>query len=194
MLKTSKNKDDSYLRIWGLGVQVPPGAPLTNTATGLQIPQWTRLRPSFSNLPHFGLMLFDDGYSSKEASNSSVFIVDNACHGRHNVSMSALCKIEHSDIGEVCLQGYVHATYSGLVKALGPPHDTDGDKSDAEWFFKLGSGNIVSIYNYKDGRNYNGPEGLPVEDITEWHIGGATSDVVHEVNDLIAKATLHDEA
>jgi len=37
---------------------------------------------------------------------------------------------------------------------------------------------LATIYNYKDGKNYLGKEGLEVEEITNWHIGGHNEAVV----------------
>ena len=85
------------------------------------------------------------------------------------------------------LQGYVNSTYANIVRRLGEPSGNgDGYKVDAEWILKvreIGSDGLVrslfpmTIYNYKDGRNYSGEEGLYVEDITEWHIGGRDEEV-----------------
>ena len=35
----------------------------------------------------------------------------------------------------------------------------------------------MTIYNYKDGINYRGLLGIPVEQITHWHVGGHGFDV-----------------
>lgn len=58
-------------------------------------------------------------------------------------------------------------------------------KTDAEWEIEM-NGKVMTIYNYKDGKNYNGRNGLPVSKITEWHIGSA-DDVTEEVK-ILAKA------
>ena len=77
-----------------------------------------------------------------------------------------------------CLQGYLDASYATLVQLFGQPDDGDGYKVDAEWTLYFadgkGGGEVVTIYNYKDGKNYCGEEGTEVEDITDWHIGGRT--------------------
>lgn len=75
--------------------------------------------------------------------------------------------------GGTSLQGYVEAAYDDLVRVFGPPDEGDGVKVDAEWALLSEDGSVATIYNYKDGVNYLGAdEGTPVEDITEWHIGG----------------------
>lgn len=69
--------------------------------------------------------------------------------------------------------GYLYISYADLVETLGLPNaPNDGYKTDAEWAVELDDGTKVSIYNYKDGKNYNGDEGDDVENITLWHIGG----------------------
>lgn len=71
-----------------------------------------------------------------------------------------------------CLNGYLIITYAKLVELLGPPNvQTDEYKTDAEWAVSF-QGETFAIYNYKTGKNYLGAEGLDVEDITTWHIGG----------------------
>ena len=70
------------------------------------------------------------------------------------------------------LAGYLTTTYAELVEAFGEPNTpNDGYKTDAEWTLMDEDGNVVTVYNYKDGKNYNGAGGLDVEDITEWHVG-----------------------
>lgn len=70
------------------------------------------------------------------------------------------------------LVGEIEITYNELVEVFGPPNmKTDGYKTDAEWKLNI-DGRDIFIYNYKDGKNYLGDDGLEVEDITCWHIGG----------------------
>ena len=71
------------------------------------------------------------------------------------------------------LQGNINVSYSTLVEIFGTEHsDGDGYKVDAEWMLQFSNGVVARIYNYKDGQNYCGEDGLLVEDITDWHIGG----------------------
>ena len=86
-----------------------------------------------------------------------------------------------TDYNMTCLQGEVNVTYSDLVKIFGKPHSQgDSYKSDAEWCFAFNHPNskcedgfvVATIYNYKDGKNYLGQNGIDVEDITNWHVGG----------------------
>lgn len=80
------------------------------------------------------------------------------------------------------LNGYLTASYEDLVNLLGKPGNGDGYKVDAEWTLTV-RGKVLSIYNYKDGINYNGDEGTPTEEITDWHIGGK-GDIAKEIQYL----------
>ena len=72
-----------------------------------------------------------------------------------------------------CLKGYITGDYDLLVETFGRPvADTDGYKSDAEWILILNDKIVVTIYNYKSGKNYLGEEGREIEDIKRWHVGG----------------------
>jgi len=73
----------------------------------------------------------------------------------------------------------IEASYQKLVDTFGKPNvdDFDNYKSDAEWLIFTPNG-VATIYNYKDGKNYLGKEGLEVEEITNWHIGGHNEAVV----------------
>ena len=74
------------------------------------------------------------------------------------------------------LQGYLRVSYADLVKKLGEPTENFDDfKSDAAWYIRWNDGVIATIYNWKNGKNYCGPEGLTVEAITLWNVGGLTS-------------------
>src|ERR1700722_12206498 len=82
-----------------------------------------------------------------------------------------------------CLQGEIECSYADLVAVFGPPNTEAGDqdKVDAEWIltFTLFGGvakEIATIYNYKTGKNYLGEDGMPTEEIEDWHIGGRRAD------------------
>ena len=85
------------------------------------------------------------------------------------------------DINGTHLQGYVDAKYAELVSLFGKPTDGDGEKVDAEWVLCFEDGEVATIYNYKNGKNYNGDAGLAVEQIGNWHIGGNNKSVVDKV-------------
>jgi len=94
------------------------------------------------------------------------------------------------DISGTYLVGSMDITYPELKKTLGKPDDGDGYKVDAEWNIISDTGIVATIYNYKDGRSYNGSSGLPKTKITEWHIGGVTSDAIDFVKSLFPKANV----
>ena len=76
------------------------------------------------------------------------------------------------DVCGTSLVGKIETTYAQLVELFGEPTPSDEYKSDAEWEIELEDGTVNTIYNWKNGRNYLGIDGLDVEDITDWHIGG----------------------
>ncbi len=83
--------------------------------------------------------------------------------------------------GGTHLQGYVKATYEQLLKTFGEPHDPNGDnyKTDVEWAFEFADGTVATLYNWKNGKNYLGEaEGLELNDIYEWHVGGFSEKAV----------------
>lgn len=85
---------------------------------------------------------------------------------------------KYIDTNRTSLQGYLTVNYQQLVDAFGPPHEGDGYKTDAEWSVDFGNNKIATIYNYKNGRNYNGPDAPKTEKITDWNVGGKSRDVV----------------
>jgi len=89
------------------------------------------------------------------------------------------------DTNGTCLQGEVNATYEELTNLFGAPHGGDGYKVDAEWEIKFDDGRVATVYNWKDGRNYCGEQGTPVEQIAEWHVGGDNPMVVQRVQILL---------
>ena len=85
-----------------------------------------------------------------------------------------------TNVGGTFLQGYIKASYEQLVKTFGEPHDPNGDnyKTDVEWAFEFADGTIATLYNWKNGKNYLGAEGLELNDIYEWHVGGFSEKAV----------------
>ena len=86
-----------------------------------------------------------------------------------------------TNVGGTFLRGYIKASYEQLVKTFGEPHDPDGDnyKTDVEWAFEFADGTVATLYNWKNGKNYLGEaEGLELNDIYEWHVGGFSDKAV----------------
>ena len=73
------------------------------------------------------------------------------------------------------LVGKVKATYAELRSLFGKPMTRDDGKVDAQWVVEFSDGTIASVYNWKDGVAYLGEAGLPIKNITEWHVGGLSS-------------------
>jgi len=89
-------------------------------------------------------------------------------------------------INGTCFQGYVTSDYSNIVRVFDEPLDGDGYKVDAEWEILFDDGLVATIYNWKNGKNYCGYDGLDVEDIRNWHIGGRNPVVVERVKNLLS--------
>jgi len=111
-------------------------------------------------------------------------------------------KFQNGDFGQelnmTSLQGYINTSYADLVGCFGEPQGGFDDyKCDCEWNIKFADGVVVSIYNWKNGKNYCGEDGLDLVDITDWHIGGhrGTGAVsrVEECLDAYLKATCYKE-
>ena len=49
---------------------------------------------------------------------------------------------------------------------------TSDGKTDVEWDIEFQDGTYLHIYNWKNGKNYLGDDGLEVDQITEWNVGG----------------------
>ncbi len=96
-----------------------------------------------------------------------------------------------ADINGTYLQGTITTDYNTLVSVFGQPDYTPtdaGNKTDAEWTLCFSDGTVATIYNYKNGPNYCGPQGTPVKSITKWNIGGTKTMALHRVGDSIKEA------
>ena len=92
------------------------------------------------------------------------------------------------------LQGYITATYAELVELFGKPHDFFDDyKTDAEWYVEFDDGTVATIYNWKNGRNYCGPDAPAVENITSWNVGGLTEAALDKVLEVSTEYRLNVE-
>ena len=78
------------------------------------------------------------------------------------------------NVGGTSLQGYIKAPYEKLLEVFGAPNSKlcDNYKTDVEWAFEFADGTIATLYNWKNGKNYLGDEGLELNDIYEWNVGG----------------------
>ena len=82
------------------------------------------------------------------------------------------------------LQGEIECSYADLVAVFGKPNS--GGDGYAEWhltFTKFSTyDEPATIYNCK---NYLKEDGLPTEQITDWHIGGKSGEVVGYVASML---------
>jgi hypothetical protein len=84
-------------------------------------------------------------------------------------------------------QGEIECSYSRLLATFGEPESGDGDKTQAEWIIATPDG-IAAIYDWKQGDGYLGAgNGAPVEQITQWSIGGHSPKVVEWIRYAIGK-------
>lgn len=79
------------------------------------------------------------------------------------------------------LQGEIRATFADLCAIFGEPMAGDGHKVDAEWHVRFEDDTVATIYNWKDGVSYCGPNGTPIWQIKKWHVGGHSKDAVYQV-------------
>lgn len=91
------------------------------------------------------------------------------------------------DANLTCLQGSIRCSFQELVQHFGPPLSGDGCKTDAEWVIKTADGNTITIYNWKNGKAYNGRSGTAVEFIRDWHVGGFKREAVTALHSLLAQ-------
>jgi hypothetical protein len=85
------------------------------------------------------------------------------------------------------LQGCFTMPYDKMVERLGKP-DLDGtDKTDAEWLIEFDDGTVATIYNWKNGKNYCGANGLNVEDMRDWNVGGKIYQAYNNVLEIFGK-------
>ena len=82
--------------------------------------------------------------------------------------------------------GDLELSFEKLIGTFGEPNfGSDGYKTDVEWGIEFDDGTLASIYNYKNGKNYNGQYGLDVEDIRHWSIGGFDKKSYNKVMDAV---------
>lgn len=99
--------------------------------------------------------------------------------------------ITHNDMGIAGTShvGSVETTYARLVEVFGEHFDPcdllpDG-KTDVLRTVLFSRRRLATIDNYKDGPNYMGGEGTPVERITEWRVGGKRREVIRFVAETL---------
>jgi len=79
-----------------------------------------------------------------------------------------------SPVGTSFHDSVINTTVNKLIKVLGEPKHSDNsgtDKINFEWTMELNSGDVFTVYDYKEYRS------LDPNEIIEWHIGGANKNV-----------------
>ena len=89
-----------------------------------------------------------------------------------------------------CYQATIAATYKDLVEVWGEASKGDGYKTEAEWVIRPAGQSLITIYNYKNSRSW-GVDHPDVTEVTEWHVGGHSADVVDRLlGMMVGRATL----
>jgi hypothetical protein len=92
------------------------------------------------------------------------------------------------DMGGTSLQGYLsEVPYKTLVKLFGQPDGADGHKVDACWTLTLRGDHVVTIYNWKNGKNYCGAGGTAKTEMVDWHVGGSDPKVVKALSNILER-------
>lgn len=80
------------------------------------------------------------------------------------------------------LMGRIDLRFHQIAAALGDPlrlNEAQGDgKIRIQWVIKFDDGQVATIYDWKE---YNRES----EDVTDWHIGGRSFEVVQRVCDIL---------
>jgi len=80
-----------------------------------------------------------------------------------------------NEINGTSLVGTIDASYKEICSLFGKPMRYESGKVDATWVVQFSDDTVATIYNWKDGKAYLKEEGLAVEKIKQWHIGGFAS-------------------
>ena len=91
------------------------------------------------------------------------------------------------------LQGYLEFNFKTLVQLFGEPNGGGSDKSDISWIIVLQDEqsvnavwiHVVTIYDWKIGKNYCGDDGMDVEQNTNWNVGSHSKQGYHLLNRYI---------
>lgn len=83
------------------------------------------------------------------------------------------------------LKGSIDISYREIVNILGEPRKADKYRADALWQIEFKDKILATIYNYKNGKNYLGDQGIKTVNIRDWHIGGKFEDVVKLIYNIL---------
>lgn len=102
-----------------------------------------------------------------------------------------VCHSQPSDesldgISGTALQQTVDASYTTITKLFGMPWEGDGYKSDALWVIEFKGEGFVTVYNWKNGKNYLGEMGTPIGKISHWNIGSKCPELARRVRNMLS--------
>ncbi|MCK9428671.1 MAG: hypothetical protein M0R17_01500 [Candidatus Omnitrophica bacterium] len=89
------------------------------------------------------------------------------------------------------LIGKINTTYDVLLKVFGKPTSVPEDEQTAIWIINIEDPEdeyntiVATVYDWKIGKGYFGEDGLDLEDITEWNVGGKTHRAVELIEKII---------
>ena len=89
------------------------------------------------------------------------------------------------NVAGTSLSAYLYTTFDKLVETFGEPTTADEYKVDWEWMIEFDDGSVATVYNWKNGPNYCGIDGLQSYEITKWHIGSKSMTPAWRVQDII---------
>ena len=104
---------------------------------------------------------------------------------RRNILWKELSNKDQDKADHTSLSGYITCDFDKLVNTFGEPSPFDHYKTDAQWIIEFSDGEVGTIYNYKDGINYLGTEGLITYLIEFWHIGSHSANVVRRIAKIL---------
>jgi hypothetical protein len=85
-----------------------------------------------------------------------------------------------------------HTELDTLVQLFGEPNGGGSDKSDLSWIIVLQDErseeeriHVITIYDWKIGKNYCGDDGMDVEQNTNWNVGSHSKAGYHLLNRYI---------
>ena len=81
------------------------------------------------------------------------------------------------DVNGTSLQGFITCSYNTLCEVFGDPTGGDGYKTRAEWEGKTSDGTVFTIYDWKESQ--------PIDDVTQWHIGGRDDNAFRVVGEIV---------
>lgn len=82
------------------------------------------------------------------------------------------------------LRGSLEVSYADLIEILGPPHyKGDDNQLDVGWAYEYNE-TVFTIYSHTGVLDEEGH----VKDITGWHVGGHSHDVIDIVHALLVRS------